>query len=534
MLNELRHAAEAASILVDRRSKDGLAQMLYGDPGPFPHQVKLWASTKAEIWLFGANRSGKTEGTAMLGASALRFGNPDPRPSYCAGGSVVVYDRAIRLWGISLTNDMSRNILQAKMFNNGAGLGGRHPLIPDSEIASWNITNQTLRLKNGSIALYKTCEGGRDTFMGADIDIALFDEVPDEDVYKEVTMRVGGGRRLLIRGAATILPPPGIPGGVSWMFGAKVAPWLELGSTNDERNKKSPNLDIITASIYDNPTILPEEISRMEAQYPPGSEEYLIRMKGDLRPTIGGALVYGASFRRSYHVNIALAPTIEGRPTPQVNPYLPLCLSADFNPANGVWLVGQRINGVFKVLDEIALERSDIASMCAEFRNRYPAHAAELWLYGDATGRRHEAQTGESSFHLILQYLSGYPVPIVLKLPEANPLVKDRVDSLNLQLRPPTGMRLVEVAPHLEHLIGDLENTKWRPNGKIDKRGLFQSNAGDCLGYWVYFEAPTVRFNYSGGSLKSIKSPAYSASASAGRGSGRLVSIGNRSYRRVG
>lgn len=524
---DLREAAEAATILTERREKDGLVGLLFGDPGPYKHQGLLWGSPKPEAWLFGANRSGKTEGLAAIGAAFLRFGNPDPRPSYCGNG-IVMYDRAVRIWAISLTHDMSRNILQAKMFNNGAGIAERHPFIPDSEIASWNITNQTLRLKNGSIGLFKTCEGGRDTFMGADIDIALFDEVPNEDVYTEVTMRVGGGRRLLIRGAATILPPPGVPGGISWMFTSKVAPWLERGPNYTARNAdpKSENLDIFTASIYDNPMILPEELRRMESLYAPGSPEYLIRMKGELLPSIGGALCY-QPFMRSYHTNPALAPIVDGRPTPHVHPYLPLCLATDFNPADGVWLVGQRIGKVFRVLDEICLERSDIPSMCGEFRSRFPAHQAELYIYGDTTGRRPETQTGESNFHLIQQYLSGYPVPISYRLPTINPPQTDRVAAVNLHLRSSSGERLIEIAPHCTQLIEDLETTKWKANGKIDKKGKLQSNGADCLGYWINFECPTIRFGVTTGNVKSIRSPSYTPSArafpatpSGGRGAG--------------
>lgn len=531
-MNEaLRVAAEAATILTERREKDGLVALIFGDPGPFVHQALLWGSKKSQAWLFGANRSGKTEALAAIGSSFLRFGNPDPRPSICGDG-IVLYDRSIRLWGISLTYDMSRNILQAKMFNNGAGLGGRHPLIPDSEIASWNVTNQTIRLKNGNIGIFKTGESGRDSFMGADIDIALFDEVPPEDIHTEVTMRVGGGRRLLIRGAATILPPPGVPGGISWMFTSKVAPWLELGANANQRNGKSPNLDIFTASIYDNPTIISEELRRMEALYAPGSPEYLIRMKGELVPSIGGALVY-QGFSRAYHVNAALAPKIDGRPTPHVNPLLPLVLSVDFNPADGVWLVGQKISGVFRVVDEIFLERSDIPSMCAEFRSRFPAHQAELHIYGDSTGRRPETQTGESNYHLIQQFLSGYPVPIRYNLPALNPPVPDRVSAVNLQLRSPTGIRHIEIAPHCTQTIEDLETTKWKANGKIDKRGKFQSNGADCLGYWISYDCPTVRFGAVNSGLKTVRSPSYTPSTRAFPATVRPLTQGLKSVGRA-
>lgn len=516
MALDLRAAVEAATILSERRENDGLASF-----DPFVHQRNFIASTKPEAWLFGANRSGKTDALAYVGSSFMRFGCLNPAD---AGKKPF---KPVRVWFISLIFDMSRNILQPKIFNNGAGLCDRPPFIPDEEIASWNITNQTLILKNGSIGVFKSGDGGRDIFMGADIDFAGFDEVPKEENFDEVVMRVGGGRRLIIRGAATILPPPGVPGGVSWMFSAKVQPWLAGGG-----NATSPLLDIFTASIYDNKTILPEELERMESRFPPGSPEYLIRMKGHLLPSIGGALVY-SPFNRVYHTDQTLAPMHEGRPRPQIQQFLPLVLSTDFNPANGVWLVGQRIGHEFRVNDEITLERSDIASMVYEFRSRFPTHGAELWIYGDATGRRREAQTGESSFHLIQQYMSGYPVPIRFKLPDVNPPVKDRVDAVLLQLRPPDGMRRIAIAPHCTELLKDLERTKWKANGKIDKDSSQQSNGADCLGYWINYEAPTRTYGAAPATIRSIRRPTYGSSgAFPATKSNRPIRVGNTWYQR--
>ncbi|MGH8897509.1 MAG: terminase large subunit domain-containing protein [Egibacteraceae bacterium] len=504
---DLRAAAEAAELLVKRREEDGLLAFVEGDPGPFPHQVKLWESTKSEAWLFGANRSGKTKALMARRAARLRFGNPDPRGAY--GNGITIYDRAVKSWTVSLKHDMNRNNVQPVLFNNGAGIESGRPFIPQSEIASWNITNQTLRLKNGSVGIFKSCDQGRDAFMGAEIDDVDFDEVPHKEVYKEVTLRVGGGKSLVIRGAATILPPPGEPGGVTWMYSEKVKPWLE-GGRNDS------NFDIFTASIYDNPTILPSEIARLESQFPPGSPEYLIRLKGMLLPTIGGALVYGGSFTRGFHMNPALAPRDrDGHPRPNVHPHIPLVLAIDFNATNGVWLVGQKVNRMFRVLDEIALERSDVAAMAYEFRSRFPAHSAELWVYGDATGRRRDGQTGEASFYLVQEYLQNYPCPIRFIIPEVNPPVKDRVSAVNRVLRPGDGSKMVDVAAHCDHLAHDLETTKWRANGTVDKSDPGeQSNAADALGYWIVGDSPVPRYASSSAHLKSIRGPRYTAAAS--------------------
>ena len=98
---DLRSLTEAADILVARQAQDGLRALLGEDPGPFVHQARFWASTKSEAWLFGANRSGKTEALMARRASRLRFGNPDPRGAY-GGNGIAIFDRAIKSWVVSL------------------------------------------------------------------------------------------------------------------------------------------------------------------------------------------------------------------------------------------------------------------------------------------------------------------------------------------------------------------------------------------------------------------------------------------------
>lgn len=511
METDLQQALEVAALLAKRAENDGLRLALHDwseehPVGLFRHQRQFLSSTKDEAWLFGANRSGKTEALAILVASFLRFGVLDPREAYAPGFK---FKGPKRVWIVSLTFDMSRNIFQPKLFNNGARIDPRPPLIPDEEIASWNITNQTLILKCGSIGIFKSADGGRDVFQGQDIDLLAEDEVPPEEVHNESTIRIGGGRKLFVRGAATILPPAGVPGGVSWMFQKKAQPWLALGPTPEARNAASPKLDIFTAGMADNKTILTEEIDRLASIFAPGSPEYMIRVLGHLLPSIGGALCYPA-FNRSFHVVEGLAPQdADGNRYPAINPYLPLCLNVDFNATNGVWTIGQRQGRIFRLLDEITLENSDIPSMVNEFRCRYPAHQAEVWIHGDASGRRREGQTGLSSFHLIAQYMHGYPAPLRFNLPDVNPPVKDRVDAVMLQLRSPTGERLFEVSPACVETIKDLEGTKWDAKGKIDKKHGRRSDGMDTVGYWVFFAAPTRSPYLVSGGLKRVRTPAY-------------------------
>lgn len=489
----IQDALEAAEILRTRNEGDGCAQTIC-----YAHQDLFLRSEKSEVWVFGGNRSGKTHILAMCDAGLLRFGLTDPRPAYIGNGNWI-HDRAVKIWCVSLTNEMNRNIFQPKLFDNGVAIPGVVPMIPGGEIATWNITNQTLKLKNGSIAIFKSADAGPSVFQGEGLDAISFDEVPPKDVYNECVIRVGGGRRLLIRGAATILPPPGIPGGISWMFSSKVRPWLALGPSPEARNAASPNIDIFTASIFDNPAILSDEIDRLISSYPPGSPEARIRIYGDLLPSVGGSLVYGNSFSRDFHV-VQDLPLV---------PFLPLVLACDFNTENGKWIVGQKYGEVFRVLRVLTAERSDIATMVSEFRAHYPTHGAELFIYGDTMGRRSDAQTGLSNFHLIQNYMTGYPVPIRFQLPDLNPPEHDRINAVNMRLRDPRGRRLLEIRDedYNAPLIEDLEQTKYNNVGKIDKRNGPRSDAADALGYWICTDSPAVSYGTPALRVKSIATP---------------------------
>jgi hypothetical protein len=468
---DLRTVAEAAEIFIDRRESDPLLKGInFGAQGAFH------CSVKPEVWMFGGNRTGKSHSLAKKIASFARFGHENHERAYLHAPR-----GPVSILVVSVTHDQSRNVMQPKIFNNGSGVA-EIPFIPDSEIENFNKTEQILRLKNGSIIYFKSCQSGPEVFAGYSCDMIAFDEPPTEEVYRECAIRVAAGRRLLIRGAATILPPPGQPGGISWMYHKKIAPWKDKGG-----NDNNKMLDIFTMSVYDNPLILDEELRRMEEQFPPGSPEYLIRMKGSLLPSIGGTLVY-TPFMRAYHVDHELGPK-------DIKKHLPICLSTDFNAADGVWTVNQKWQDEYVTLDEIHLERSDVASMVYEFRSRYPTHGAELWIYGDATGRKRDGQTGEANFYLIQEYFEGYPVPIRFNLPQAglNPPIRDRVASVNRVLRPADGSRRYRIASHCIETIKDFEGTKWRLNGTIDKEGGRRSDGADTVGYWINIEQPVQR-----------------------------------------
>ena len=244
---------------------------------PFIHDILTGVTT--EGWMFAANRSGKTDAAAFMAASLARFGGACPRYETHHPD---VPDGPTAGWVISVTHNNSIEVVQPKIFNNGLGKDPGHaPFIPEREIAGWNVTHQILTLKNGSSIGFKSAEGGALKIAGAAKDWILFDEEPPLPVYNEAVIRVAAGKRLLVFGACTLLPPEGQAGGVSWMFDAKIKPWQQ---------GKNPDCRIYTSSIYDNPHLPIAEIRRLEAIYPEGTVSRRIRLDGELIPGLSGKI----------------------------------------------------------------------------------------------------------------------------------------------------------------------------------------------------------------------------------------------------
>lgn len=440
-----------------------------------------------ENWALWANRAGKTDIGAYCGAWLARFGLPDNeiKPSIGPSG-IVVYDRATSGWVAGVTSNFVRDVIAPKYFDNGFRPAGQphDPFIPERELLGgkvaegWRVSDKILRLKNGSIIGFKAYSDGRLTFQGAGKDWIHFDEEPELPIFQEATIRIEAGRRLRIFGTCTLLPPEGQVGGVTWVYTQKAKPFLD---------GKSVAWRIFQASTYDNPHILPEELARLEAQYPEGSVERRIRLDGELLPGISGSRAYGA-FQYSLHV----------RDTGRIEPRRPLCWVWDFNVEPVVSLVGQRAGRLFKVHRELVLEEGHIDEMVKWFRREYPRHQAEIWVYGDATGNSRNAQTGKSNWQLVRAGMAGYPVPVKFKIRDANPGVPARINAVNRALKDEYGEIGVEVHPDCVEFIADLEDVLRDKKGGIQKTYntsdpyFRRTHSSDAFGYWVEYEQPVT------------------------------------------
>ena len=147
-------------------------------------QLAFHKCPKRNRWVFGGNRSGKTECGAVETIYMARGNHPYRTNRKNTFG-----------WVVSLSTQVQRDVAQDKI------LQYLNPLwIEDVVMLSGKRDN----LKNGvidrliiknvfggtSVIGFKTCDQGREKFQGSSLDFVWFDEEPPQDIYEECRMRV--------------------------------------------------------------------------------------------------------------------------------------------------------------------------------------------------------------------------------------------------------------------------------------------------------------------------------------------------------
>ena len=183
-MNEIIEKIKAIEAELERRKKgDRLAQYNRGEK-IHEKQLLFHRCTKRNRWVFGGNRSGKTECGAVealwiaLGIHPYKKNKPD-----------------VFGWVVSLSTQVQRDVAQRKILQYL-----RPDKIADIIMQSGRkdspqngVVDQII-VKNAfggtSVIGFKSCDQGREKFQGSSLDFVWFDEEPPEDIYEECLMRV--------------------------------------------------------------------------------------------------------------------------------------------------------------------------------------------------------------------------------------------------------------------------------------------------------------------------------------------------------
>ena len=166
-----------------RRQTDFLAAYNAGEKR-HEKQLAFHRCLKRNRWVFGGNRSGKTECGAVECVYMARGIHPyrENRRGVCG-------------WVVSLSTQVQRDVAQKKILHYL-----RRDWIEDIVMISGRKDSPEhgiidfIRVKNVlggcSVIGFKSCDQGREKFQGASLDFVWFDEEPPEDIYRECRMRV--------------------------------------------------------------------------------------------------------------------------------------------------------------------------------------------------------------------------------------------------------------------------------------------------------------------------------------------------------
>ncbi len=179
----LKRIAEIDAELKKRRAANKID--LY-NKGKKKHkkQLTFHKCKKRNRWVFGGNRSGKTECGAVECLWILRGVHPYRKNRKDVFG-----------WAVSLSQQVQRDVAQAKILS----------YLPKSWIADITMLSgrkdspasgviDQIKIKNvfGGVSTlgFKSCDQGREKFQGSSLDFVWFDEEPPRDIYEECVMRV--------------------------------------------------------------------------------------------------------------------------------------------------------------------------------------------------------------------------------------------------------------------------------------------------------------------------------------------------------
>jgi phage terminase large subunit-like protein len=236
VINKLKNVCEE---ITKRKDADKLSTY---NTGKIVHkkQLAFHKCNKRNRWVFGGNRTGKTECGAVEVVYLARGNHPYKQNKKDTIG-----------WVVSLSKQVQRDVAQKKILTylspyyiEDVVMQSGKKDFPESGVIDY------IKVKNvfggTSIIGFKSCDQGREKFQGASLDYVWFDEEPTEEIYLECRMRVLD-KKGQIFGTMTPLK------GLTWVYDE-----IYLNAKN------SKEVWYETMEWADNPFLDPNEVSFFE------------------------------------------------------------------------------------------------------------------------------------------------------------------------------------------------------------------------------------------------------------------------------
>lgn len=184
-------------------------------------------------------------------------------------------------------------------------------------------------------------------------------------------------------------------------------------------------------------------------------------------------------FRRSVHALIG-----EDADLLAYDPTQPLHLAFDFNYSPAVCTFSQVRQREIHVFYELYLLDSDIWELVDKISEWTLSSKPECWevfVYGDASGRNRSIYSRETAWDIVFNGLRKMGFRLTRKFGNANPPVRNRVNSANALLK--RGGLYIDMNKCPE-LVKDFEQTTWGGEG-LDKADKLRTHLGDAITYQI-------------------------------------------------
>jgi len=410
-----------------------------GYPGPFASQLRFHNSPSRFRGFSGPVGSGKSRG---LCHEALRLAYRNPG-----------------CWGLigAPTYPMLRDATRAAMLE----------ILEDNEIPyHFNRNENSIYVEEPeSMILFRALDHF-ERLRGTNLAWFGIDELTycKPEAWLRLEARLRDPKACDLRGFAVWTPK-----GFDWVYSRFIGP--------DKRS----GYEAILAAPGENIALPPEFYESLRQSY--DERFYKQEALGEYLNVFAGQAYY--AFDRTTHV----------RWVPHKASY-PLWWALDFNVNPMCSVIGQTINGVLYILDELVLPNSNTLAACEEFLDRTKGLAGNplnVYVYGDASGGGRDSAASRTDWQIVREFFGRYPdrFSASFRVPSVNGLVKDRVNCVNAMLTNYAGEHRIYLHTACKELAKDFEQLAWKmdPNGNsisdLDKSDPMRSHLSDALGYYV-------------------------------------------------
>ncbi len=416
-------------------------------------QIQFHQSTKRNRWVFGGNRTGKTECGAVEVIWLARGNHP-----YKTNKPNVVG------WVVSLSTRVQKEVAQDKILKylNKSWIYDIVMKQGKKGAAEYGVI-ECIVIKNvfGGLSkiYFKSCEEGRDKFQGASLDFVWFDEEPPKDIYTECRMRVID-RRGEIFGTMTPLK------GMTFIYDE-----IYLNQYND------PEVFYLFMEWQDNPFLSQDEINRMSASL---SEEDLESRRYGKFINKNNSLVY-KEFDETLHVIEPFSVPTDWQDTISIDPGLNNPLSAHWYAQDydgNIYVIAEH----FEAGKDVTYHSAKIKQICDNLGWKRERNGMYGALIDSAANQKTLASTKSVTE---LFYDNG-----ILASPKVNKDLFSGINRVKSYLKNANGQTKLFIFANCVNLIREIKNYYWGEGENPVKK---DDHSLDELRYYIMSkpEAPT-------------------------------------------